>query len=61
MIDIGFIPLTAAPKESLNKEVPERLNIPVITVEVSKEDDIIIRKEKYRSIFNKTLKYFEME
>lgn len=61
LIDIGFIPLTAAPKGSLNKEVSERLNIPVITVEVSKEDDIIVRKEKYRSIFNKTLKYFEME
>lgn len=61
LIDIGFIPLTDAPKGSLNKEVSERLNIPVITVEVSKEDDIIVRKEKYRSIFNKTLKYFEME
>lgn len=61
LIDIGFVPLTDAPKGSLNREISKRLNITVITIEVSREDDIIKRKEKCKSVFNKTLKYFEME
>ena len=57
----GFIPLTGAPEGSFNREVSQRLNIPVITVEVSREDSIEVRKRKYESVFNRTLKYLGME
>lgn len=61
LIEEGFIPLTGAPEGSFNREISQRLNIPVITVEVSREDTIEVRKRKYESVFNRTLKYLGME
>ncbi len=61
IVEEGFIPLEGAPKGSLNKEISERLNIPVITIETSREDSMKQRKEKYKKILNIVLKYFKME
>lgn len=60
-IEEGFTLLTGAPEGSFNREISERLDTPVITVEVSREDNTETRKKKYEAIFNKTLKYLEME
>lgn len=56
-----FVLLTGAPEGSLNREISQRLDIPVITIEVSREDSIEERKSKYEAVFKKTLKYLGME
>lgn len=60
-LEEGFIPLQGAKKGSLNREVSEKMNISVITIESSREDKIEKRKEKYETVFKKTLKYLKME
>ena len=61
LLEEGFIPLQGAEKGSLNREVSEKMNISVITIESSREDTIEVRKEKYETVFKKTLKYLKME
>lgn len=61
LLEEGFIPLQGAEKGSLNREVSEKMNISVITIESSREDKIENRKEKYETVFKKTLKYLKME
>ena len=56
-----FVLLTGAPEGSFNREISQRLDIPVITVEVSREDSIEKRKSKYESVLKRTLKYLGME
>lgn len=60
LLEEGFIPLQGAEKGSLNRE-SERMNISVITIESSREDRVEVRKEKYETVFKKTLKYLKME
>ncbi|MDU1911150.1 succinylglutamate desuccinylase/aspartoacylase family protein [Fusobacterium sp.] len=60
-LEEGFIPLQGAEKGSLNKEVSERMNISVITIESSREDKVEVRKEKYETVLKKALKYLKME
>lgn len=60
-LEEGFIPLQGAGKGSLNREISEKMNISVITIESSREDKIEKRKEKYETVFKKTLKYLKME
>ncbi|MEJ6468058.1 DUF2119 family protein [Fusobacterium ulcerans] len=61
LLEEGFIPLQGAEKGSLNREVSEKMNISVITIESSREDTVEVRKEKYETVFKKTLKYLKME
>ncbi len=61
LLEEGFIPLQGAEKGSLNREISERMNISVITIESSREDRVEVRKEKYETVFKKTLKYLKME
>jgi|GEM_PF-1540708 len=46
---------------TLSREIPQRYNIAVLTVETSKKDSSDKRKEIYKNIFNKTLLYLKME
>lgn len=61
LLEEGFIPLQGAEKGSLNREVSEKMNISVITIESSREDTVEVRKEKYETVFKKILKYLKME
>lgn len=61
LLEEGFTPLQGAEKGSLNREISEKMNISVITIESSREDKIENRKEKYETVFKKTLKYLKME
>lgn len=61
LLEEGFTPLQGAEKGSLNKEISEKMNISVITIESSREDEVEVRKEKYETVFKKTLKYLKME
>ena len=42
-------------------QAAEKMNISVITIESSREDTVEVRKEKYETVFKKTLKYLKME
>ena len=61
LVEEGFIPLHGAEIGSLNREISEKMNIPVITIESSREDTVEIRKEKYETVFKKALNYLKME
>ena len=60
-IEQGFTPLNASIKGSLSKEIPHHLGIPVITVEVSRDESMQARKEKLKNLVQTTIKYLDME
>ena len=58
---LGFTVLSGAPEGSLNKEVSETLNIPVITIETSANQELDKRVSQQLSIIKTILNYYEME
>ena len=60
-VNNNLLPVGWPIEGSLANEIPKHLNIPVLTVETSREDTIKERKKKYRNILEKTMRYLKME
>lgn len=61
VLELDLNILNGSPKGSLNYEVNKQFNIPILTIETSKDEKLEERKNKMKNILMKCLRYLEME
>jgi predicted deacylase len=61
IVNLGFTPIVSSMDGTFNKEISDNLHIPVLTIELSKDESLSERSDKLDLILNSVYDYLEIK